>query len=43
MFLFWLFLALAIGALEKFIDSYDAYKYHNSREFQHFWGKYKRK
>ena len=33
MFLFWLFLALAIGALEEAKDSYDAYKYHQSGGF----------
>lgn len=34
MFLFWLLLALAIGTIENLKDSYDAYKYHQSPEYQ---------
>ena len=34
MFLFWLLLALAIGIGENIKDSYDAYKYHQTPEYQ---------
>lgn len=34
MFLFWLALAIFIGVCENIKDSYDAYKYHQTPEYQ---------
>lgn len=34
MFLFWLFIALTIGAVENIKDSYDAYKYRQNGGFE---------
>ncbi len=34
MFIFWLLLLITIGVIENIKDSYDAYKYHQTPEYQ---------
>ncbi len=42
MFLFWLLLLLAVGIAEEAKDSYDAYKYHQTPEYQRELNRFRR-